>query len=157
MTIAPLAIAGMTLLSGAVSAFGAIQSANAQASAAEYNAKVAERNRKEALRQTDSEVDRERRANRRQLASIRAQYGASGLDASFGAPLDVLEDSATEQERDVAAIERAGQLRAIGYTDEANLQRAEAKNARRAGTISAVGTLFSSATSAFTSYSKAAA
>src|SRR5688572_29095657 len=117
MTFAAVAAIG-GLASGAMSAIGAIQQGNAAAAAAEQNARyaehnalVAERNRATVLSQTDSEAAGQQRDNRRQLSQIRAAYGASGL-ALEGSPLDVLEDTALEQELDVSTIRYSGQIKA---------------------------------------------
>lgn len=131
-----------SVIGGVVGAIGAMQSANAQARAAEYNAAVQRRNAQAILAQTDNEAADTVRENRRRMAAIRSQYGASGLELA-GSPLDVLTDTAIEQEYDVKKVRYAGQLEAIGKTDQAKLYTMEAKNARTAGTISAVGALFS--------------
>jgi len=121
---------------GVISAMGAIQAANAQAASAQYNAKVAESNRRAALRQTQVAVEDKQAENRRQLGSIRAAYGASGLMLD-GSPLDVLEDTAQEQAFDVAKIRYKGKMQAEGYSEQAALYRLEAKSAKRAGWIGA--------------------
>lgn len=133
-----LVSAAVSIIGGVVGAIGAMQQANAQARAAEYNAKVAERNRLAILDQTDHEAADAGLENRRRMSAIRSQYGASGIELA-GSPLDVLTDTAIEQEYDVKKIRYSGQLEAIGKTDEANLYRMEAKSARAAGGISAVG------------------
>lgn len=128
----------------------AAAAANQNAQIAEYNRQVAERNKATALAEADAEARDVSRENRRTMASIRAAYGASGL-ALEGSPLDVMEDTALEQELDVAKTRYKGQLRAIGYQDEAanykmkaELHRMEAASAARSSRISAVGALFSS-------------
>lgn len=148
--------AAASALSGVIGAIGAVQSANAQAAAAEYNAKIANRNeqiadqnRKQALETSRIEADDKRRDNRRVLAAMRAAYGSSGLEMA-GSPLDVLEDTALEQELDVSRIQYEGRVRAregaiqmLGLREEATLSRMEAKNAKTAGYIGAAGALTS--------------
>jgi hypothetical protein len=133
-------------LSGIVSAAGAMQQAQAQADAAEYQAEVARRNAKLARDQAEVEQNDQRRENRRQMGAMIAAYGASGVDMA-GSPLDVLADTAIEQELDVARAGYRGELRAIGENDKANLAKAEASNARSAGAFSAVGALFKAGSS----------
>lgn len=137
----------------ALTAYGMIQEGRAASDAASYNAAVAERdaqvaeqNRQLAIRTSEIEAADKRRENRRVLASIRANYGASGFSFA-GSPLDVLEDTATEQELDAQRIEYDGQvkgrsaaLRILGLEDDAALSRSEAANARRAGNLGALGT-----------------
>lgn len=145
-----------SVVSGVVGAVGAMQSANAQAAAANYNAQIQERNaviadnnRKTATRQAEIAVEDKRRETRRTLSSIRAAYGNSGLDLA-GSPLDVLEDTAIESELDAQRIEyqgrvanREGAIQVLGLKEEAQLSRMNAKAAKRAGTIAAVGSVVS--------------
>jgi len=144
-----------SVVSGVVGAIGAIASANAQAEAAEqnariqdYNRQVSERNKAATNAATDAEAAEKRRENARTMASMRAAYGASGL-AMSGSSLDVLEDTAYEQELDVEKVRYRGHVKAVGYTDEAAnygmksaLAMSEAKNARTSGTISAAASFF---------------
>lgn len=109
----------------------------AQANASVYEAQVAQRNAKIARNQAETDQEDQRRENRRQLGAMRAAYGASGLELS-GSPLDVLADTAIEQELDVARIGYRGELRAIGEKDKADLALAAASNAKKAGSIGAI-------------------
>lgn len=124
------------IVGGAISALGAIQQGNAQAASAEYNAKVAKRNKSAVLAQTEAEIEDKKTENRRQLGSIRAAYGASGLMLD-GSPLDVLEDTAVEQAYDVSKIRYQGAMKAEGYSEQAALFKLEAKSAKTAGWIGA--------------------
>lgn len=151
----------LTAVSGVVSAVGAIQSANAQAAAAEYNAKIHARNaiiadqdRAASVKQAAVDAEDKRRDNRRTLATIRASYGGSGLEMA-GSPLDVLEDSAVELETGAQRIEyegrvknREGAIRMQESNENATLSRMEAKAAKSAGYISAFGYLVGGAASA---------
>lgn len=151
-----------TAIGSVMSAVGAIQSANAQAAAAEYNAQIDERNRiiadqnrKNNVQLAAIEAEDQRRDNRRTMASIRTAYGGAGIDLA-GSPLDVLEDTALELELDTARTEHEGRLRnreggmqMQEYSEKAVLNRMEAKNAKKAGMISAFG-YFASAGAALT-------
>lgn len=144
-----------SLASGVMGAMGAMAQADAAADAAnknaqiaEYNRQVAERNKNTVLAEADAAARDQSRDNRRVMGSIRASYGASGLSLE-GSPLDVMEDTALEQELDVSKTRYKGELQAIGYKDEAanykmkaELHRMEAASATRAGGISAVGAIF---------------
>lgn len=150
--------AAASAISGVIGAMGAIQAANAQAAASEYNAKIADRdaqiadqNRRQALDTAETAVGDQRRDNRRVLATMRAAYGASGLELA-GSPLDVLEDTALEQELDVQRISYEGKMRAregavqmLGLKENATISRMEAKNAKKVGVIGAAGSLVSGA------------
>jgi len=147
----------------AIGAVGAVQQGKAASSAASYNAKVADRdmevadqNRKMAIETARIDAEGKRRDNRRVLASIRTQYGASGLSLA-GSPLDVLQDTAIEGELDARRTEyegrargREGALQMLGFQEDASLSRMEASSAKRAGytgalasTLSGVGTALS--------------
>lgn len=144
----------LTVVSGAVSAIGAIQQANAAAASAEYNAQIMERNaeiidqdRKSATKQAQVDADDKRRDNRRTLSTIRAAYGSTGLEMA-GSPLDVLEDSANELELDATRIEyegrvknREGAIKKREALEGARNSRMEGKAAKSAGYISAFGYL----------------
>jgi len=128
-------VAGLQLAAGVVSGLGAVQQLNAQAAASEYNARVADRNARTVLQQTESEAESQRREGRRKLSAIRAQYGASGLTME-GSPLDVLEDSAMEVELDVQKTRYKGHMEALGYTEKAKLSRLQAESAKDARALS---------------------
>lgn len=144
----------LAIASGVVGAIGSMQEANATARAENYNADVAERNRviadqnrKQAITTANIEAEDKRRENRRVLSSIVNAYGSSGLTLE-GSPLDVLEDTATEQSLDVRRIEYEGRARArenaiqmIDSEEEATLHRMRAKTSRAAGFLRAGGSL----------------
>jgi hypothetical protein len=141
--------------SAAAGMMGAMASANAATAAAtqnaqiaEYNREVAERNRLAALAQGDAEANDQRRDNTRVLSHIRAQYGASGLSVA-GSPLDVITDTALEQELDVKKGLYKAELKGIGYRDEANnyamkrdLSLMEAESAQKALPYTMAGQFF---------------
>jgi len=135
-----------SVASGVVGAMGAQQQGAATAAAANYQAQVATRNATVARQQATAEADDQRRENRRQLGAIRAAYGGSGIEMA-GSPLDVLEDTALEQELDVQRIGYRGELRAAGENDKATLSLMEAKNAKKAGQIGAVSSVLKAGTS----------
>jgi len=140
----------------AIGAIGAVQQGKAASSAANYDMEVADQNRKMAIETARIDAEGKRRDNRRVLASIRTQYGASGLSLA-GSPLDVLQDTAIEGELDARRTEyegrargREGALQMLGFQEDASLSRMEASSAKRAGytgalasTLSGVGTALS--------------
>jgi hypothetical protein len=151
--MAALSLATILSLGGTVvGAVGAYTGAQANAASSEYNARVADRdrivadqNRKAILDQTRIDVQDKRRENKRVMASIRASYGASGVELA-GSPLDVLTDTANEQETDTQRVDyegrirgREGALQMLGLSESSTLSRMEAKNYKRAGFWGAVG------------------
>jgi hypothetical protein len=130
----------LTLVGAVVSAAGAISQGNAQAAAANYNAKVAERNKVATLEQTYTEVENQRSKNRKMIGEMRSAYGANGLEMA-GTPLDVISDTVAEQEYDVQKQKYVGRMKAMGFSEQAALSRMEAKSAKKAGYIGAASSL----------------
>ncbi len=128
---------------------GTIMQGNAARAAGNREASIADRNRTLAnqdrirnIRASEIAADK-RRENRRQLSSIRAAYGASGIEMA-GSPLDVLMDTSTEMATDVRRVEQEGQvvnrsgaLAMLGLNEDANTARATGLNARNAAVIKA--------------------
>lgn len=158
----------LTVASTVMSVVGAISSGNAEAAAQKQAAAVAERNRilaqQDAIRaQQTAQIASEDlgRSNRRQLADLRANLGASGLEFS-GSPIDVLADTSIEMaldqrrtlyEGDVRA--RDGQVEASNYAAQADAARMKAKNARSSGYMSAGAALLSGGQKSYNSFDKA--
>lgn len=130
----------LSLVGGIVSAVGSLAQANAQANAAKFNAQVAKQNRDATLEQTTNEIQDQRSKNRRMLGAMRAAYGANGLEMS-GSPLDVVSDTTTEMEYDVAKMKYIGRVKAVGYANQAKLYEAEADAARTSGIIGAASSM----------------
>jgi hypothetical protein len=129
-----MAAAPFLLIAGAaMSAIGALSAASAQKNAADYNADVAKRNALIARQQASANEAAQRRDASRALGKMRAGYGASGVVGSEGTPLDVLEDSVATAELDALNIRYSGELEAMGYQDEARLQKMRGKAAMREG------------------------
>jgi len=146
----------MSAVSTVVSAASQSAAAEGQAQAADYNAKIAQRNAAVAREQASRDEEQQRRDARKQLGLMRASYGASGITPE-GSPLDVLEASAAEAELDAQNIRYKGELRAMGYNDEATLDKYSASTSRSAAGSSLGAGLFSSATSLLTTAGKVSA
>lgn len=155
--------AAIGLVSTAITTAGVLQQANSSQAAAEYNAKVAERdamvadqNRKATIDQAYVDAADKTRENNRVLSTMRASYGASGLDL-MGSPLDVLTDTAMEQGLDVRRIEYEGEIRGresalqmMGYQESAALSSAEASSISSGKALAALGTVSSGVGSTLT-------
>lgn len=140
--------AALTIIGGVVSAVGAISQGNAAAAAADYNARVAERNRVAVIEQTYTEIEDQRAKDRKLLGAMRAAFGANGFEMS-GSPLDVMSDTITEQNYDVAKQKYVGRMKAQGYSEQATLYRLEKKSAKSSGIIGAATSLIGGFTDAF--------
>jgi hypothetical protein len=117
-------------------ALGAWHEGEAGASAAEFNASMADRNAALTKQQSAEEERRARVLGRKQLGSIRSTVGASGISME-GSALDVLEESAANAELDALTIRHSGQMRSQNYEAEGRLERAKARNSRTAGYLGA--------------------
>lgn len=133
--------AGMQVIGGAIGAAGAMQQAEAEAQAHEYNAAVAQRNQKVIRQQTNAAKYDTRLNNRREFNAIRAKYAANGIPMT-GSALDVMTDTAKTQTLDVKRIEYKGRLAILEQKDTQNLELMGASTARAAGRISAAAQFF---------------
>jgi hypothetical protein len=162
-----LAIA-MTLAASVIGGVGQIQQAQAQASAAEYNAKIGDMNAELAERRAKDAIERgtkEEQRKRQEVAQIKAKQqaamAANGVDISFGSPLDTLVDTAVMGELDALTI-RSNTYResydhrvdAVNKRSQANLSRMEADAAKTGGYIAALGTVVGGVGDAYGSYKK---
>lgn len=152
-------VSGLMAASSAVSALGQMQSARAEQQAAEYQARVQAQNAEfaaeradDAMRRGEEEERRIRREGGQLEGSQRAQMAGANLDLSFGSPMDVLIDTHMGVELDAARAARNARLeaedfdrQAYSHRAQAGMSRAEGRNARRAGTIGAIGTVLGGA------------
>ena len=148
-----------------VGAVGAKQQANAQADAAEYNAKVNDMNATLAERRARDALERGRQdeqQKRNETAQIegrqRAAMAANGVDLSFGSPLDTLVSTATLGEVDALTVRRNAaneaydnQVQAENSRAVATLNRMNAKASRTAGNLNAFSTILTGAGKAYSS------
>lgn len=132
----PGTIAVMTAVATGIQVVGALQQASAASKADKYNAAVATQNAQIAKDQADMQLRQQQTDSYRKLGAIKAGYGASGV-TSDGSPMDILADSYTQSELDASTIVYNGKVRAAGYTNSANLDRAAASNATTAGYMDA--------------------
>lgn len=126
----------LMVASTVMSVMGQLSQASAASSAAKYNAGINQQNARIATEQAASAAEQQRIDNYRKLGSIKAGYGASGV-TNDGSPMDVLADSFTQGEYDVQNIIYQGKVRAAGYQNNASLDIAQGKNAKKSGYINA--------------------
>lgn len=144
--------AAAALVSGVVGAVGAVSQANAEADALsssadiqEFNAQVAENDAIAARQSAEFEESRQRRRDKRILASQKAAFGAAGVTAE-GSPLTVIQDSAEEGEIDALAIRYSGSIQEARAKSAAAAERASARATRvqakntRSGGLAKAGT-----------------
>lgn len=135
-------------------AYGQLSTSRANAQAADYNAEIAKRNSdqdkiyaSQAGQIGDVEVAQSQQHTKEQIAGIRANQGASGVDIHSGSFANVVGSAAQTGMLDAMTI-RANAARAayryqVGAVDEqaeAQLLKNQAKNEKRAGVINATTT-----------------
>ncbi|MDD2709804.1 MAG: hypothetical protein PHV34_17615 [Verrucomicrobiae bacterium] len=127
----------LTVASTGMGAISAAQQQKSQNAAAEYNARIAERNAQQsellaqdAIARGKIDAEAQRKETALKIGAFQASRGGSGLLVNSGSNLDVREDMAGFGELDALTIENnadreAWQLRnqATDYTLQANLAR----------------------------------
>ena len=119
-------------IAAAFTAVSAIQQGNAARETGEYNAAIAERNAGIARDQANADAEAQGRFARQKIGAARAAYGASGVTLE-GSPIDVLAMSASNAELDRLNILHAGEIKAMGYRDTAQLDRMKGEAAQSKG------------------------
>ena len=161
-------VTAMMIGSTVLSAAGSIQQGNAAKASSNYNAKVADMNAKISERQARDAVARgqideqqQRMKTSQVLGQQKVAMAANGVDLKFGSPLDTLVDTATMGELDALTIRtntarEARDIRQQGanQTAQAGLLRAEGSAAQTAGYLGAAGTVLGGGSDAYTSYQK---
>jgi hypothetical protein len=133
----------MSVAGGLVQAYGIQRESEAQARASEFNANTATQNAEQAILQAAQEERRVRTLGRKEVGTMVAGYGASGIVG--GSSLDVLAESIANLELDALNVRYGGQVKATNFRNEATYERYRAKEARASGQIRAAATLLSSA------------
>jgi hypothetical protein len=157
---APLMIAA-TAAGGAMQAYGQLREGQAAQATANYQAYIAEQNRKTALetaRRTQEAAARDEEALRRKNAQLagsqRANAAGSGIDLGSGSIADVFDDTVRLGEEDALTLRskwwddvNARHMEARNFGSEAQLTRMRGKQARSASYINATTSLLNTASS----------
>jgi hypothetical protein len=128
--------AGAAVASTAVSAVGAIQQGKAAQASAKFNADMMSRNAQIARQQAAAEEEKHRRLTYMRQGAARAAYGASGVSIE-GSPLDILEQSAAQEELDALNIRYRGEIGAQSAEGQADLSLMRGESAMSAGYMGA--------------------
>lgn len=138
-----MATTAILVATGLATALGTMAQAQAQSNAATFNAQQADQQATYS-RQVAAENERRQRAiNTKNLGTIRAKYGASGITLD-GSPSDILDESAANAELEALTIRHGGMVEALGYSNSARLDRYRAGAASSAGYLGAAGDLLGS-------------
>lgn len=137
----------------------ASQSANYNAQVATNNAEISRQNAEMAAREGDANAAREQQKTRAVAGAIKANQAASGIDVNRGSAVDVQSSAAELGMLNAISIRSNAARRAYGfqtqassYEAQAGLDRAQGRNARRAGMIEGAGTLLTGGTDLYGNY-----
>ena len=133
--LVPLAI------SAAAAAGGTAYSAVQQNDAAEYNAKVAQRQATWEQMRAKAQADRQAERDQRLLATQRAHIAATGLDPSDATPLQLLTETAAQANVDYRNILLGGEMKANSLRTQADMYRTQGQNALISGALGATSSL----------------
>ncbi len=151
-----------------MNAYGQMQAANASANASEYNAEVSENNAEIAKQQAEwaaqegvQNAAMSQLKTRADVAGIKTNQAASGIDINSGSAVDVQESARELGMLDALTIRSNAARKAYGFQVEetsdraqANLDRYMAKNTKTAGKIGAGTTLLAGGTDAYFTHLK---
>lgn len=131
------------VLGSVLSAAGAMQQAQAQAAAAEYNQKVLENQAKQRREAAGAEAKDYRRQEHRKLSAAQTARASTGVVLSAGSPLMIDEAAVREIALGSNRNIYQGQVEGTRLENEAELEGMKADYAKQAGYIAAGSSLLS--------------
>lgn len=160
--------AATTVLGGAISAYGAISSANANSAADSYraqieqnNATIANQNALVATKAGEARVTAQQLKTAATVGAIKNDQAASGFDVNSGSNVDVQSSAKELGELDALTIRNEAARQAYGYQTQATsdvasgaLDTAKAGSDQTAGLFGATGSILGAASSATNSYAR---
>lgn len=165
---ASIAIAGLAAgaIGSGVSAYGAIQSGQAQQAAANYqaqvaanNAQIATNNANYAVAAGNAQAEQSRLKTNALIGQQMAAQASSGIDVGSGSALDVRTSQKEIGELDVETIRNNAARQAYGYqtqamsdTAQGQLDTLQGQNAAAAGDLGAVSSVLGGASSLGSNY-----
>lgn len=136
-----MAAAALAVGSMAFNAISSIGEGDAEYEAQQFNQRVAGIQAGQIRQQATEEARRQRVQSQKQLGSMKASYGASGVVSSEGSALDVLQESAANAELDNLMIKHQGEMRARSTELEGRFAGMRGDSARSRGYMGAAGAL----------------
>lgn len=137
-------LAVATLATGAFTAYQQNQAGKAQQQAFEQQAQIDRAGAADAMAAGDRETERMLWRTRQALGQQRAAIGASGLDPTFGTPLEILGETAAFGQMEMADARMNAARNAWGYEASAITNQNRGANARWEGRQQAIGTVLGS-------------
>jgi len=131
---------------------GQLYQGSANAAAAEYNAEVnqqnailADRRAKDAIERGQMEEERKKREATMLMKQQEGSMAASGLDTSFGSPLDIITSSYAAAQMDAAIIRANAEREAEDFGVQAQNQRSQSRMNRMTASSARTGALLGAA------------
>ena len=131
------------VVSTAVSAAAAAQSASYQAQVAENNQNIAHQNAALSIQEGTQKEAASSQLTAQREAKIAAEVGASGMDNSFGSAVRLEADTASLGETDALTIRNNALNQAIGYQNQGSAFGAQANQDQTAGWLNSFSSLAS--------------
>ncbi len=119
----------------AIGAVGSILGGMDQKSSLDRAADIQDENADQALRTASENANKQQMIASKDIGTIKANYGASGVESTSGSVMDVLGASAANAEIDRLNIIHGGDLRALNYRRQADMDRTAGSRAETAGFI----------------------
>lgn len=123
----PVTLTGLAMISSfastAVGVASSISQGQKEKDWADYNAKVMENEAIIARQEAARDAETRRKEGMRLLGSQRAAFAKSGVELGSGSPLDLLEETAAENELAVKTIKYAGEQQARRAISAATAER----------------------------------
>lgn len=131
-----IAIAAAAAAAAGMTAYGDYNTKRAQGKLAQYQADVAESNRKSAQAQGVEQEHQARREQREFIGTQRAGLGEAGV---FGkTSLDLLEESMINSEFDILNIRAQAEQNAANFLQQSQMKRVESKQYKKAARIALI-------------------
>lgn len=124
-TYAIIASAAMAAASAAIGVTSAVVQSNQQKAMADYQRKVNEQNAKASREAAQAKIENQRRQAKFTYGTQLARLGGMGALAE-GSPLDIMGQSAGQQEYDNMVTEYEGEVQAIQFQQQAALNKYQA-------------------------------
>lgn len=134
--IAVIAAAVSAAGAAGASAYGDYSTKKTQSKLAQYQADVAENNRKSALAQGVEQEQQARREQREFIGTQRAGLGEAGI---FGkSSIDLLEESMINSEFDILNIRAQAEQNSANFLQQSQMKRAESKQYKKAARMALI-------------------
>lgn len=129
----------MSMIGAGTKAYGSILSGRQTQAAYDFNAKLMEQNKNEAMISAKLNADKQQAQFVKIQGAAKASYGASGVESTSGSVIDILAANAANAEMDKQNILYGGMIKATNFANQASMNKRSGKNAMQAAYWNAAG------------------